>query len=117
MLFVSRTIDFFRTRQLLLGIIGAICIALILTAISLKLYDLDDVSRLDVSLPNRESIRPASTTDDTSKKFDAFGALDSKAYADFSSMYQKDRTTLDKLGKFDDNSLADDSLQISANTQ
>lgn len=93
-------------------IVLAVLASLIMTAVALRLYVMDDVSRLDVSLPNRENIRPESVKDDSSLRFDASGQLDSKAFDDFQKLYSKQRTALDALGKFDGDSLSNERLQI-----
>jgi hypothetical protein len=111
---VKRIASFFSERRILLGIVFAIIIAFVMTVISLRLYDLDDVSRLDVSLPNRESIRSAASADEV-QKFDSSGPLDSKALSDFQNLYTKNRSALDALGKYDADALSSDSLQIGPN--
>jgi hypothetical protein len=105
---------FFAKRRLLLGIIFAVILALVMTAISLRLYDLDDVSRLDVSLPNRESIR-SSANESEVQKFGSSGPLDEQALSDFQKLYTKNRTALEALGKFDSDALSSDSLRIGPN--
>ncbi len=110
----GRLITFFTERRIVLGIVGAVLIALIMTVIGLKLYDLDDVSRLDVSLPNREDIRSSEGGNEV-QKFDSTGLLDEKAIADFQALFKKNRTALDTLGKFDGDALNSDSLQIGPN--
>lgn len=109
-----RLATFFKERRIILAILLAVILAFAMTAISLRLYDMDDVSRLDVSLPNRENIR-SSTKEDDVQNFASSGALDAKALADFQVLYTKNRTALDALGKFDSDSLSDDSLQIGTN--
>lgn len=109
---INRLKQYFQDRQLLLMIILAVVASLIMTTIALKLYVLDDVSRLDVSLPNRENIRPESAKDDSSLKFDASGQLDNKAFDDFQKLYSKQRTALSTLGKFDGDSLSNERLRI-----
>jgi hypothetical protein len=111
---MKRITDYFLERKLFLGIILAVIIALTMTAVSLKLYDLDDVSRLDVSLPNRESIR-SSIKETDSQSFGSTGVLDSKAIGDFQALFTKNRSALDALGKFDSDALSDASLQVGAN--
>lgn len=111
---IKRFVGFFSERRILLGIVFAIVVAFVMTVISLKLYDLDDVSRLDVSLPNRESIRSAASADEV-QKFDASGPLDSKSLSDFQNLYTKNRAALDALGKYESDALSSDSLQIGPN--
>lgn len=105
---------FFKERQILLGILVAVVAACVMTVVSMRLYDIDDVSRLDVSLPNRESIRSSGDEEEV-QNFAASGALDSKAMSDFQKLYDKNRAALDALGKFDSDVLSDDSLQIGTN--
>lgn len=111
----ERIVAYFKDRKILLGIIIAITASLVMTAVSLKLYDMDDVSRLDVSLPERENIRKKTTAEETTTKFDSFGTLDDKAFADFKKLYSSNREALNTLGKFDSNALDSSSLKISTN--
>lgn len=111
---IGRLKTFFIERRILLGLLLAVIMALILTIVSLRLYDLDDVSRLDVSLPNRENIR-SSTTENEVQKFDSTGALDADALSKFQNLYTQNRSALDALGKFDGEALSSDSLQIGPN--
>lgn len=101
-------------RRIIIALVFAILIAFIMTFVSLKLYDFDDVSRLDVSLPNREGIR-SSTDEETLQKFDSSGKLDAHAISDFQTLYSKNRAALDALGKFDSDALSSDSLKIGPN--
>jgi hypothetical protein len=110
---VKRLVAYFSERRIMLGIVLAVIIALVMTVISLRLYDLDDVSRLDVSLPDRGNIRPEEESE--VQKFDSSGNLDAKALADFQSLYSKNRSALEALGKFDGDALSNDSLQIGPN--
>ena len=107
---VNRLKDYFQDKQLLLVIAGSIVLAIVMTTISLQLYNLDDVSRLDVSLPNSKNIRPVATEDETTK-FGASGALDTKAVNDFQTLYTKARDDLNKLGIYDGDPLNPDALQ------
>lgn len=109
-----RVMTFFAERRILLALVLAILVALVMTVISLKLYDLDDVSRLDVSLPNRENIR-SSEGEAEVQNFASTGELDAKALSDFQTLYTKNRSALDALGKFDGDALSSDSLKIDAN--
>ncbi len=106
----NRLAEYFKQKQLVLVIGAAIVLAFVMTAISLNLYNLDDVSRLDVSLPNRENIRPA-TTEDVTTQFGPSGALDAKALKDFQTLYTNTRDDLNKLGTFDGDPLNPDALQ------
>lgn len=109
-----RIAHYFAERRIILALAFSVVVALIMTVISLKLYDLDDVSRLDVSLPNREGIR-SSTDEETLQRFDSAGVLDTQAIADFQALYSKNRAALDALGKFDSDALSSDSLKIGPN--
>lgn len=111
---IQRGITFFAERRVLLSIIAAVLLACVMTVISLRLYDLDDVSRLDVSLPIRENIR-SSTKEDEVQQFGSTGVLDARALADFQALFTKNRSALDALGKFDGDSLSSDSLKIGPN--
>lgn len=103
---------YFDQRRIMLVIIFSIIIALVMTVVSLKLYDMDYVSRLDVSLPSREDLRTKTSTGDNTDKFDSVGPLDSQAFSDFQRIFTKNREALDATGKFDGDLLSNDSLQV-----
>lgn len=107
---VNRIRIYFKDKQLLIVICAAIVIAFVMTVISLHLYNLDDVSRLDVSLPDSKNIRPVATEDETTK-FGPSGALDTNALTDFQTLYTKNRDDLNKLGTFGGDPLNPDALQ------
>lgn len=112
---VVRLKTYFGQRRIMLVIIFSIIIALVMTAVSLRLYDMNYVSRLDVSLPSREDLRKKTSTGDDTDKFDSIGPLDSRTFSDFQSIYTKNREALDAIGKFDGDSLSNDSLRVGSN--
>lgn len=94
----------------------AVAAAAVITVIGLRLYLLDDVSRLDASLPGREKIRSSLPgADESDKQFGPTGPVDQRALSDFQALYTKKRTALDALGRFDDTVLELDSLRITTN--
>lgn len=106
---------YFDHRRIILVILFSILIALAMTAVSLRLYDMDYVSRLDVSLPSREDLRTKTSTGDNTDKFDSIGPLDAQTFSDFQSIYTKNRAALNATGKFDGDSLSNDSLRVGSN--
>ncbi len=111
---VKSGLNFFKERQFILAILLAIFIAIFMTLASLKLYNTSYVSRLDVSLPDRENIRPEKTNSSGGNKvFQVVGPVDEKTLKEFDEIYTKNRKDLDVLGRFNAEALSDESLQLS----
>ena len=111
---VGRLREYFKGRQILLGLIGAIMLALILTTVSLRFYMLSDVSHLDLSLPGHEKSR-AGVEPEKQTKFDATGPIDSNVMNNFQKLFSDNRKDLDALDKFDGTPLDDKHLTIGTN--
>lgn len=112
---ITRIKSFFDERRIILAITLAIVAALVMTAVSLRLYQMDYVSHLDVSLPEREDLRKKALEDTESVKFDATGPLNAQAFSDFQTLYTKNQTALGVLGKLDGDALSDESLRVGSN--
>jgi LPS O-antigen subunit length determinant protein (WzzB/FepE family) len=109
--------QFLAARQIVVVIALSVLVALVMTVISMYMYKMDDVSRLDVSLPNREQVRPTETggTNDDVETFSASGAVTAETLDKFQSMFDTRRKTLDSLGAYDGNVLDFESLRITTN--
>jgi hypothetical protein len=92
---------------------SVICVALLMTAVSMSLYVSSGASRLDLSRPGFEQARKGikQTPDD---KFNSDGKVDSATVDEFEKLYQKQRVYLNNLGDFKDTSLDDPSLRLSS---
>lgn len=94
------------------GIIGALLIAMLLTAVSMALYISSGASRLDLSRPGYESVRETVGRDTAEELFSATGPMNSEVANDFQQRFTKHRETLNKLDTFGTNALDDTELQI-----
>lgn len=91
----------------------AVLIACLMTAVSLSLYVSTGAIQLDLSRPGyetarKEIIKPTNTPD-----FAAYGVIDVKTLDEYQERFDSQRTSLNKIGKFKDKSLEDDSLSLS----
>lgn len=93
------------------GVTLAISIALLLTTISMALYNSSGASRLDLSRPGYEKVRKdiSSTSEDN---FSSTGPMNTDVANDFEKRFEKHRDTLSKLDTYGTNALDDSELQI-----
>lgn len=90
------------------GIFLAICVALLLTAISMTLYFVSGTAKLDLSRPGYEGARQQIRRDNgTDQNFSANGPLNSTVMKDFLNKYDKELKKLESYDKFDQNILED----------
>lgn len=106
--------EFSKGKEFGLMILIAVLIALMTSALGLKLYNMSDVSRLDLSLPGHEKSRESIGTEER-VTFDANGPVDSKSLDDFQKLFDDKRAAMNALHKFDGDLLNTDSLKITTN--
>lgn len=109
----ARVIETIQRHRLVYAIIGAICIGLLLTAVSMSLYVTSGASQLDLSRPGYERAR---TQVDESKEDDSFkanGPIDTEVIGEFQALYQKQRAKLNASDKFDSAVIDDTQLRLS----
>lgn len=94
------------------GIIGALIIAMLLTAVSMALYVSSGASRLDLSRPGYERVRTVAQSDGEEPAFSSTGPMNTAVAEDFQKRFSKHRETLSKLGTYGTNALDDNELQI-----
>lgn len=104
--------NFFAERRILLGIIGVVTVALIMTVISVWVYNLSDVARLDISRPGYEQARQSVIKGNETQQFSATGELDKDALDTFERLFDERLKALQAIGKFDGNSMSDDQLKL-----
>lgn len=109
---MSRSITWLREHKLFFAILLAITTAIGMTCISLWIYHVNDVSRLDISRPGYEKVRQSVKRNEENTKFAPTGNLDQTALKQFDTLFGKARKDLDGNGKFDSNVLDDDQLKI-----
>lgn len=99
-------------HRMVYGIIAALLIAMLLTAVSMALYVSSGASRLDLSRPGYERVRTEVQSDSEEPAFSATGPMNSQVAQDFQKRFDKHRDTLSKLNNFGSKALDDAELQI-----
>lgn len=108
----NRFVALIDRHRLIYGVIAALLIAMLLTAISMALYVSSGASRLDLSRPGYEGAREAVQSGVTDEGFSSTGPLDTEVSKDFQERFNAQRERLGKLGNYGTNALDDDQLQI-----
>lgn len=99
-------------HRIVYGIIAALLVAMLLTAVSMALYVSSGASRLDLSRPGYERVRSETQREAEETTFSATGPMNSAVAEDFQTRFSKHRTTLSKLDTYGTNALDDTELQI-----
>lgn len=99
-------------HRIVYGIIAALLIAALLTAVSMALYVSSGASRLDLSRPGYERVRSETQREEREATFSSTGPMNSKVAEDFQARFNKHRDTLSKLDTYGTNALDDTELQI-----
>lgn len=103
-----------KVRQFAIAIVGSIVVALVLTVVSMWVYHINDVSRLDISRPAYEGARKSvDRTDSPSNDFESSGHLDKESLDAFQKEFDSKRKLLDGNSRFDPQVLSDDQLKLS----
>ena len=95
---------------LLVGI--SIAIALMLVAVSLKLYYSSGAAQLDLSRPGYEAVSEQSGKTDVYEGFPATGAIDQKAIEEFRAMYKERAEQATNVDSFGGDVMSDKALSI-----
>ena len=104
-------------HRLIYGIISALLIAMLLTAVSMALYVSSGASRLDLSRPGYERAREAVQRDAAEDAFSSTGPLNTDVVTDFQERYTKHRDRLKRYDNYGSTALDDSELQIAPATQ
>lgn len=108
----KRIQDIVERHRIIYGVIGALMIAMLLTAISMALYVSSGASRLDLSRPGYERVRDDVQRTDEDDEFSSTGPMNSTVAEDFQTRFKKHRDVLKKLDTYGTNALDDTELQI-----
>lgn len=98
--------------KLPLAIIGAIIVALLLTAISISLYVKSGVASLDLSRPGYEQARKQVRTPERDRTFDAVGPIDKESLTEFRELYQAELKQISGSSRFSNENLEDTQLRL-----
>lgn len=101
-------------HRFMMAIVLTVVIACIMTAISLSLYVSSGTLQLDLSRPGYESARKELIKPEDKKDFAINGAIDKQALEEYQKQFDTQRAELNRIGKFKDHGLSDDSLTLSS---
>lgn len=108
---LARVRLFLVEHTILLGLLVALMVGLVMTSVSIWIYNSSDVSRLDISRPGYEKARESVIKGDETLQFGATGTLDSNAMKDFQQLFDEKREKLDAIGSFEGEIQSDGQLK------
>ncbi len=100
-------------HQLTLAIVLTVVIALIMTAVSLSLYVSSGTLQLDLSRPGYESARKELIKPEDKTDYASNGPVNKQALDEYQKLFDAQRTELNRIGRFKDQGLSDDTLMLS----
>lgn len=100
-------------HQLTLAILLTIAVAFLMTAVSLSLYVSSGTLQLDLSRPGYEAARKELIKPEDKQEFATSGPINKQALEEYQKQFDAQRTELNRIGKFKNNALDDDSLTLS----
>ncbi|MDB5168322.1 MAG: divTM7 [Candidatus Saccharibacteria bacterium] len=92
----------------------SIIIALMLVAVSMKLYESSGAAQLDLSRPGYEHVTEKVATSEVFKGFPAVGEIDKKVIEEFRTMYHKRAAQATNVDSFSGDVMSDAALAIDA---
>lgn len=102
-------------RHRFLAMVGAsIVIALMLVAVSMKLYESSGAAQLDLSRPGYEHVNEKVTPSEVFKGFPAVGELNQESIQEFREMYSKRALQATNVDSFGGDVMNDAALGIDA---
>ncbi len=105
-------------HRFLVLVAGVIVISCVLVAISLGLYNSSGTAQIDLSRPGYQSVRSEASRDNTIEDaYPSTGDLNTAAFNDFYSLYDKHSARVINMQSFDPTALSDDSLQLYQNNE
>jgi hypothetical protein len=104
-------------HRIIYGVIGALLVAMLLTAVSMALYISSGASRLDLSRPGYEHARSDVQKAADEDAFSATGPMNSSVANDFQARFSRHRATLNKLDTYGTDALDDAELQIAPSSE
>ena len=114
---IIRLRQYLMKRQIIIAVTLAVLFSLLLTGINMYLYTISDASRIDASTPGREALRAKLNDTTETVKFDSSGKLDAAALADFQKLFDKEKSGMSVLGKFEGDELTLNSLMATVSNE
>ena len=100
-------------HQLPMAILLTVVVAIIMTAVSLSLYVSSGTLQLDLSRPGYESARKELTKPEDKTDYATNGPVNKQALDEYQKLFEAQRAELNRIGKFKDQGLSDDTLMLS----
>jgi hypothetical protein len=104
-------------HRFLLMVGGSIAIALMLVAVSMKLYNTSGAAQLDLSRPGYEHVSEQVQQSDVFKGFSSTGDIDKAVFEEFREMYNKRAKQASDVNSFGGDVMGDAALGIDAPTE
>ena len=95
-------------------VIGSIVIALLLTAVSLKLYASSGAAQLDLSRPGYEHVVDKKVKSTVFEGYPTFGPINRQTLKEFQDLYNKRADQATKVDSFGGDVMSDAALSIDA---
>lgn len=108
----QRLKQFALSHQLVIGIVGVLFVALILTVISVSIYITSGASRLDLSRPGYEQVRAQVSAPEPTEKFSSDGPINADVMESFNKRLDKELRDIQKAETFQDATLENEQLQL-----
>lgn len=108
----AHIVEIIQRHRLVYGVIGAICIGLLLTAISMSLYISSGASQLDLSRPGYEKARTEIDESKEVARFETNGPLNMSVIDEFQKLFTGHREKLNALDDFESTALDDSQLRL-----
>ncbi len=113
MISLARMKEIALKHQLTIAIILVVIVAIIMTAVSLSLYVSSGTLQLDLSRPGYESARKELIKPEDKTDYATNGSVNKQALDAYQKLFDAQRTELNRIGKFKDLGLSDDTLMLS----
>jgi hypothetical protein len=101
-------------HRFLLMVIGSTAVALLLTAVSLKLYASSGAAQLDLSRPGYEQAVDKKVKSTVFEGFPTFGPINQQTLKEFQDLYKKRADQATKVDSFGGDVMNDATLSIDA---
>jgi hypothetical protein len=110
----DQKLSVWQQHRFLLMIIGSITVALLLTAVSLKLYASSGAAQLDLSRPGYEQAVDKKAKSTVFEGFPSFGPINQQTLKEFQALYTKRADQATKVDSFGGDVMNDATLSIDA---
>ena len=105
---------FWATHRFLLLLVLTVIVALVLTAVSLVLYNVSGTAQLDLSRPGYQSVSDQVETNNDIDEYGAFGAVNKTTVDEFTTIYDKQATKVKAVDAFNGDPLNPEVLEFGA---